>query len=186
MTRRRFVILDRDGTLIVHHRYLSDPAKVELIPGVAWGLRRLRALNLGLVVTTNQSAVARGLLSLENLEAIHGRLKELLSAEGIVLDGIYVCPHLPRDGCRCRKPKPGLLLRAARELGFEPRECYVVGDNTCDVELGRSVEATTIFLRTPYGAPEAPRGPVPADYTVCGFEEAVERISRLVRGDDRA
>ena len=183
MNRRRFVVLDRDGTLIVHHPYLTDPAKVELLPGVAPGLRRLRALNLGLVVTTNQSALGRGILSPEGLNAVHGRLKELLSEEGIVLDGIYVCPHLPEDECACRKPKPGLVLEAARELGFDPRECFVVGDNACDVDLGRALEATTIFLRTPYGAPEAPRGPVPADYVVSAFQEAVERISNLVENE---
>src|SRR5271166_4576848 len=113
MTPPRFVALDRDGTIIVERQYLSDPEAVELLPGAAAGLRTMRNLGLGLVVVTNQSAVGRGYFDLARLDEIHGRLRELLAGEDVTIDGIYVCPHTPEDGCRCRKPLPILLKRAA-------------------------------------------------------------------------
>ncbi len=148
---RRFVLLDRDGTIIVERHYLADPAGVELLPGAAAGLRRLRELGFGLVVVSNQSGVARGYLTLETLERIHARLVELLAAEGVTLDGMYFCPHGPDTGCDCRKPLPGLILRAAADLGFDPRLAVVVGDKPCDVDLGRAVGARSVLVRTGYG-----------------------------------
>jgi len=179
--RRRFVVLDRDGTLIVHHHYLRDPEKVELLPEVAEGLRELQSLGLGLVVITNQSGVGRGVISTRELEAVHRRMEELLRAQGVRLDGIYVCPHRPEDGCSCRKPQPGLLTRAARELGFDPHTAWIVGDNTCDVELGRRIKVPTIMIRTPYGAPEGARCPVTPDYLVSSFKEVVTRIVSMLQ-----
>jgi D-glycero-D-manno-heptose 1,7-bisphosphate phosphatase len=114
MTQRRFVVLDRDGTIIVERHYLSDPAGVELLPRVASGLQHLSALGLGVVVVTNQSGVGRGLFDTTRLALIHQQLCVLLAAEGIHLDGIYFCPHIPADDCACRKPRTGLLERAAQ------------------------------------------------------------------------
>jgi len=152
MTTRRFVLLDRDGTIIAEHNYLSDPAQVELLPGAAAGLRRMAEMGLGLVVVTNQSGVGRGYFTQERLDAIHARMADLLRAEGVELDGIYVCPHTPEDGCGCRKPRTGLVEAAAKAHGFDPRDCFVVGDKRCDVDLGRNVGATAILVRTGYGA----------------------------------
>ncbi len=121
MSQRRFVVLDRDGTINVDRHYLSDPDQMELLSGATAGLRAMRAMGLGLVVVTNQSAIGRGYFDLARLEEIHNRLRDLLAAERVELDGIYVCPHLPDDGCDCRKPLPGLLRRAAAELAFDPR-----------------------------------------------------------------
>lgn len=177
---RRFVALDRDGTIVVEHQYLSDPAEVELIPGVGEGLRRLRALGLGLVVVTNQSAVGRGWIDQEKLDRIHTRLNELLAAENVRLDGIYVCPHTPDDGCRCRKPLPGLLLTAAEELGFDPGQCFVIGDKPCDVELGRGVGAAAFLVRTGYGDEYAASGEVAADFVVNDLLEAAQVIEGLL------
>ena len=119
MSQRRFVLLDRDGTLIVERNYLSDPDQVELIPGAAAGLRRLAARGLGLVLVTNQSGIGRGFFDAARLAEIHERLTALLRAERVELDGIYVCPHHPDQACDCRKPRPALVLRAAAELGFD-------------------------------------------------------------------
>ena len=149
---RRFVLLDRDGTLIRKHDYLADPDLVELLPGVADGLRQLRDLGFGLVVISNQSGVGRGLFDEACVAAIHERMSQLLAAEGITLDGIYFCPHLPTDGCRCRKPLPGLVEQAASELQFDPAKSVVIGDNLCDVELGSQLDARTILVRTGHGA----------------------------------
>ena len=139
----RFVVLDRDGTLIVERHYLSQPGQVELIPGAADGLRRLCRMGLRLVVITNQSGIARGYFDEAAVFRIHRRLRDLLQAEGVGLGEIYVCPHVPEDGCRCRKPEAELLERAARDIGCDPRAAFVIGDKACDVELGRRVGATT-------------------------------------------
>jgi len=152
MTRKRFVALDRDGTLIVERHYLSDPRGVELVPGAVEGLRHMRRLGLGLVVLTNQSAVGRGFFDVRQLARIHRRMTELLAAEGVRLDGIYFCPHKPDDDCRCRKPRTGLIRDAGRELDFDPAYAFVVGDKPCDIHLGRTVGATTFLVRTGYGA----------------------------------
>ena len=180
MTGRRFVVLDRDGTIIVERQYLSDPRQVELIPGVADGLRQLREMGLGLVVVTNQSAVGQGFFDQAHLGLIHQRLCELLEAEGVYLDGIYFCPHTPEDDCLCRKPRPGLLALAAQELNFDPQACFVIGDKACDIELGRSVGATTFLVRTGYGAQVAAEDTATPEYVVDGLEEAARVIERLV------
>lgn len=177
---RRFVVLDRDGTLIVERHYLSDPAGVELIRGAAAALRRLESLGLGLVVVTNQSGIGRGLFSHERLAEIHARLESLLAEEGVRLAGIYFCPHHPDENCACRKPRTALLERAARELGFEPRRSFVVGDLASDVDLGRAVGATTLLVRTGHGARELETGAVRPDHVVGDLPEAASLIERLL------
>lgn len=178
MTRRRFVVLDRDGTVIVERHYLSDPDQVELIPGVAIALRQLRQLGLGLVVLTNQSGIGRGLFDARQVEAIHQRLCTLLEAEGVRLDGVFYCPHTPEDGCSCRKPASGLVDYAAKHLGFDPRLSVVVGDKACDLELGKRVGAVTILVRTGYGAQiEAAYGKL-ADHVVDDVAAAVPIIQQ--------
>jgi D-glycero-D-manno-heptose 1,7-bisphosphate phosphatase len=148
---RRFVVLDRDGTIIVDRPHLSDPDGVELLPGAAQGLRQLQEMGLGLIVITNQSGIGRGFFTWEHLDLIHKRLCELLKTQEVYLDGIYVCPHKPDDHCRCRKPEVDLLELAARKLGFDPWDCFVIGDKTSDIELGRRVGATTFLIRMSYG-----------------------------------
>ncbi|MBI3321248.1 MAG: HAD family hydrolase [Candidatus Omnitrophica bacterium] len=174
----RSVFLDRDGTIMVECHYLSDPAKVELIPGVGPALRQLRQMGLGLVVVTNQSAIGRGLLSVQRLGEIHGRLERLLAMEGVQLDGIYYCPHAPADQCACRKPRPGLMEQAARELNLNLRTCFVIGDKRCDLELGRRVGAGTLLVRTGYGAQLEADCHGLADYAVEGLWAAVPVIKQ--------
>lgn len=180
MTPRRFVILDRDGTMIVERHYLADPQHVELLQGAGNALRALQELGVGLVVMTNQSAIGRGLFDARRLEAIHQRLHELLGMEGVRLDGVYYCPHIPDDRCGCRKPKPGLMKRAAAELGFNPGQSVVIGDKLCDLELGRRVGATTVLVRTGYGGQVEPAAGRLADYVVNGLSEAVPIMARLL------
>lgn len=180
---RRVVVLDRDGTVIHERHYLSDPAQVELIPGVAPALRRLQQLGAGLVVLTNQSGVGRGMFTAQRVEAIHHRMCELLAAEGVRLDGVFYCPHTPEDGCACRKPATGLLERAARQLGFMPQESIVIGDKACDIELGRRVGAATVLVRTGYGAKQAAVCGALADHLVDDVGAAVPMIAQwLARG----
>lgn len=180
MMPRRFVVLDRDGTIVVERGYLSDPEQVQLIPGVGEGLRKLRALGLGLAVITNQSAVGRKYFDLARLQQIHQRMAELLAAEQVELDAIYVCPHTPDDGCQCRKPLPGLMEQASREQGFDPAASFVIGDKPCDIELGRRCQATTFLVRTGYGAEYAAAGTVAADYVVDDVAGAAQVIEELL------
>jgi D-glycero-D-manno-heptose 1,7-bisphosphate phosphatase len=143
---RRYVLLDRDGTLIVERNYLSDPSQIELMPGAVDGLKLLQSRGFGTVIVTNQSGIGRGYFDEVQLEIIHLRLRNLLSIEGITIDGIYYCPHLPDDNCLCRKPQPGLVYRAAAELQFHPGESFVIGDKPCDIEMGRRIRAATVRL----------------------------------------
>ena len=181
---RRFVLLDRDGTVIVERHYLADPAGVELSPGAAAGLRALQQAGFGLVIVTNQSGIARGLFDLPTLERIHARMTALLAAEGVHLDGLFVCPHAPEDDCACRKPRTGLVERAVAALHFEPPASFVVGDNVGDILLGRAIGATTVLVQTGYGARVAAEGQVRADHEVADLGAAAELIKRLAASAD--
>lgn len=173
---RPFVALDRDGTLVVERNYLSRAADVELVPGAGEALRSLAAAGFGLVVVTNQSGVGRGYFGLDALEEVNGRLVELLAQEGARLDGIYACPHAPDDGCGCRKPRGGLLRKAGHELGFEPEKAIVIGDNEGDVGLGNAVGATTILVRTGYGAAVESSGIARPAHTVADLPAAATLV----------
>ena len=175
-----FVVLDRDGTLIVEQHYLSDPAQVELIAGAAEGLRRLDELGLHMVVITNQSGIARRYFDEATVLLINERLRQLLEVEGVRLGGIYVCPHLPDDGCRCRKPEAELLERAARDLGCAAETAFVIGDKSSDVQLGQRVGATTFLVRTGYGANFIADSGVTPDYVVNDLRAAAQVIERLL------
>ena len=149
---RPYIILDRDGTVIEEKHYLSDPDQVALLPGAAEGLRRFQDQGFGLVIVSNQSGIGRGYFSAQTVARVNERMIQLLGREGVRIDGIYVCPHSPEDGCECRKPKPGLVIQAAKSLNFDATECWVIGDKTCDVELGNRVGAATLLVRTGYGS----------------------------------
>lgn len=149
------VFLDRDGTIIEDKHYLHDPGGVELIPGAADGLRRLRGLGLRLVLVSNQSGVGRGYFGRGDVERVQGRLIELLAAQGVALDAFYICPHAPEQDCDCRKPAPGLVRRACAELGLDARASFVVGDKPCDVELAQATGGRGILVRTGGGARHA-------------------------------
>ena len=177
---RRCVLLDRDGTIVFERGYIRDPDEIELLPGAAAALRRLAKSGLALAVVTNQSAVGRGLLTEERLAEIHQRLRELLAVEEVALAGIYFCPHVPEDGCACRKPETGLFDRASRELGFLPSDSFVIGDKECDVELGRRAGATTVLVRTGYGDDVAKDRSVLPDYVADDLAEAAGIIERLI------
>lgn len=149
--KKGFVLLDRDGTVIVEKHYLSDPNQVELISGVANILKILKEMGFGLAIITNQSGIGRKYFDLITLEKIHSKLNELLLKEGVILDDIYFCPHIPEDNCLCRKPKTKLVKKAILKHNFDPKLSFVVGDNKADIELGKNIGATTILVRTGYG-----------------------------------
>jgi histidinol-phosphate phosphatase family protein len=179
---RPTIVLDRDGTIIEEREYLSDPGQVELIPGAAAALLGLQEMGFDLVVLTNQSGVARGFFSEAILQEIHRRLEQLLAEAGVRLAGIYVCPHTPEDNCGCRKPKLGLMERAAKEVGFAAERSFVIGDKASDIEMGHSAGAITFLVRTGYGARvEAEQGSI-ADYVVDDLDAAARVIRQWGAG----
>ncbi|MCD6120042.1 HAD family hydrolase [bacterium] len=149
------VFLDRDGTLIKHIPYLADPAEVELILGVPKALRTLRDMGLLLVVISNQSGVARGMFTEEDVAATNQRMAELILSEGgPSLDAIYFCPHHPEGiipeytlCCNCRKPAPGMIHRAVDELSIDLPRSFLVGDFLAsDIMLGLALGLGTIYF----------------------------------------
>jgi histidinol-phosphate phosphatase family protein len=131
------LLVDRDGTLIEDVGYLRDPAQVKLVDGAAEALRALQR-DWALVVISNQSGIARGLISEREAEAVHAAFIAAFAAEGVTFAGCYYCPHAPEGGCTCRKPAPGLIVEAARELGLDLRRSVMLGDKASDVEAGRA------------------------------------------------
>jgi HAD superfamily hydrolase (TIGR01662 family) len=148
--RPRAVLFDRDGTLVVDVPYNGDPGRVELMPGARAALDTLRAAGIAVGLVSNQSGVARGRLAPAQVDAVNARLAELAGP----FDAVAWCPHGPEDGCDCRKPAPGLVLRAAAELGVAPEECAVVGDIGSDVQAARAAGARGVLVPTPVTRPE--------------------------------
>jgi D-glycero-D-manno-heptose 1,7-bisphosphate phosphatase len=154
----RCVFLDRDGTINEEVNYLSDPDQLRLIGGAAEAIKRLNGGGFKVVVITNQAGIARGYFSEATLQQIHRELEKMLRAQEAHIDAIYYCPHHPTAGigvykidCNCRKPKPGLLERAARELNLDLRQSFVVGDKSADLQAGNAVGCRAILVRTGYG-----------------------------------
>jgi len=144
------VLLDRDGTLVVDVPYNGEPERVAAMAGARAALDRLRAAGIPLAVVSNQSGIARGLLTAAQVEAVNRRVEELLGPLGPFL----YCPHGPDDGCDCRKPAPGLLLAAARALDVEPQRCALIGDIGADVEAARAAGARAVLVPTPRTLPQ--------------------------------
>jgi D,D-heptose 1,7-bisphosphate phosphatase len=147
------IFLDKDGTLIEDVPYNVDPARMRLLPGVADGLRLVHAAGYPLVVISNQSGVARGYFSEDALPAVEARLRELLAGAAVPLAGFYYCPHHPRGSvvayaveCLCRKPAPGLLLRAASDLNLDLTRSWFIGDILNDVEAGQRAGCRTVLI----------------------------------------
>ena len=176
--RRRFVILDRDGTVIEEREYLSQPEQVALISGAGAALRKLRQMGFGLVMITNQSGIGRGYFDQAQLGLVHERLAQVLQEESVKLDGIYVCPHTPDDRCACRKPGTGLIEKAAKELDFDLEGSIVIGDKDCDIDMGRRAGAMTFLVRTGYGAQF--ENAVAADFVVDDLAAATASIGCLM------
>lgn len=155
------VFIDRDGTLTEEVGYVNHPKRLRLLSRSAEAIRRLNRSGLKAVLVTNQSGVARGYFSAEVLQAVNEALVSQLKAEGAYLDGLYVCVHHPTAGkppyrvaCDCRKPEPGLLRRAAVDLGLDLSRSFTVGDKISDVLAGRRAGTRSILVLTGYGLGE--------------------------------
>lgn len=153
--KRRAVFLDRDGTLNPDPGYISRPEDFELFPGTGEALRRLRDADFLLVVVTNQSGVARGIIPPLSLEKIHEKMRRELARSGAEPDAIYVCPHhpdypppgrLPGKSCGCRKPEPGLVIKALAEWKIDAASSFVVGDRMTDVQMALAAGVPPVLI----------------------------------------
>jgi D-glycero-D-manno-heptose 1,7-bisphosphate phosphatase len=158
---RPAVFIDRDGTLTEEVGYVNHPKRLRLLPRSAEAIRRLNVAEVPAVVVTNQAGIARGYFSLEVLEAVNRELRAQLADAGAHLDGVYVCPHHPSDGeppyravCDCRKPEPGLLLRAAADLALDLSASVLVTDRASDLAAAARVGARSVLVLTGYGLGE--------------------------------
>src|SRR5215211_6803278 len=185
---RRAVFLDKDGTLIEDVPFNVDPELIRLGPGAALGLPRLHRAGFRLIVVSNQAGVARGRFAESALRAVHDRLRRLLADLGVPLAGFYYCPHHPEGtvpgyaaGCECRKPSPGLILRAAREHAIDPGRSWFVGDILDDVEAGRRAGCRTVLLDVGHETEwELTPARIP-DFTVANLDAAARLIINVDR-----
>jgi D-glycero-D-manno-heptose 1,7-bisphosphate phosphatase len=161
VTSRPAVFIDRDGTLTEEVGYVNHPSRLRLLPGAGEAIRRLNAAGVAAVVVTNQAGIARAYFSESVLKAVNESLRAQLARAGARRDGLYVCLHHPREGeapyrarCDCRKPRPGLLLRAAGELGLDRARSTMVGDKASDLLAARAAGADAVLVLTGYGQGE--------------------------------
>lgn len=155
--KQKAIFLDRDGTINKYVGFLRNIDEFELLPGVSEAIRMINASGYLSVVVTNQPVIARGEVSFEELDNIHCKMETLLGKDGAYIDGVYFCPHHPHKGyegeipelkieCDCRKPKPGMLLKAAEELNIDLKASYMIGDSDSDVQAGEAAGCTGIKI----------------------------------------
>jgi D-glycero-D-manno-heptose 1,7-bisphosphate phosphatase len=186
-TLRPAVFLDRDGTINEQMGYINHLERFVLLPGSARAIARLNQAGFVVVVITNQSGVARGYFPEELVHEVNRKMIRSLAREGARLDGIYYCPHHPqgetslyRLDCTCRKPRPGLLHRAAAEHSLDFKQSFVVGDSVSDLKAARQVGAKAVLVLTGYGRGEfdyvLPEKKVRPDYVAENLGAAVDWI----------
>jgi histidinol-phosphate phosphatase family protein len=186
--RRAAVFLDRDGTINEEVDFVRTPEQLVLLPGASAAVRRLNEAGLVTCVISNQSGVARGFYTEDDLAGIHEKFEADLAGAGARIDRIYYCPHHPTKGlppydvaCECRKPAPGMLLRGARDFDVDLARSYVVGDRDVDIQAARAVGAHAVLVRTGYGArtlEEIAGTGIAPDYVASDLSDAVTHILR--------
>jgi D-glycero-D-manno-heptose 1,7-bisphosphate phosphatase len=152
------VLLDRDGVINEDVSYLHQPEHLRLIPGSASAIQRLNQHQIPVIVITNQAGVARGYFPESQVAVLHAALSQQLAFDGAHIDRFYYCPHHPTEGigayrvdCTCRKPKPGMLLQAAREFNLELSRSFFVGDALSDMQAGEAAGCQNVLVQTGYG-----------------------------------
>ena len=173
---RRAVFFDRDGTLMEETHYCSDPAQVRVFEGAGDALDLLRAAGFAVVVVSNQSGIGRGFFTVEQYRAVEAEFLRQIGAGRI--DRSYFCPDAPGAPSICRKPEPGMLLAAARDLDLDLVQSWMVGDKAGDIECGRRAGTRTILVRTGYGAGE----PCSSDFAAVDVAEAAGIILKALLG----
>ncbi len=174
------VFVDRDGTLNDDPGYLASPDMLVLFPGVVEAVAKLKRAGCCVVLVTNQSGIGRSYFTRTDLHAIHDKLQVLLRQGGGMLDGIFFCPHLPEEGCACRKPSPGLVHQAVETLGVRVSRSYVVGDKRSDMELAKNIGAIGVLVSSSAISEEAVQahkeGVLNIECFTLSFGQAVEWI----------
>ena len=176
---RPAVFLDRDGTVSEEVGYMQSLSMYSVFPWTSRAIRRINDIGWAAVLVTNQSGVGRGLFDNGLVEQVHGLLRGEIAREGARLDGIYYCPHLPDDGCECRKPRPGMLQRASQEMKLDLGRSFVIGDRYSDIRTGVAVGARTILVLSGAGTEQHERyrgDEIQPDYVVPTLDHAVELI----------
>jgi histidinol-phosphate phosphatase family protein len=181
------VFVDRDGTLNQDSGYVTSPEQLVLFPGVPEAIARLNDLGIKVIMVTNQSAIGRGMMTMQDLENIHARLDTLIRPFGASIDGIFSCPHHPQDHCVCRKPNAGLIYEAVDRFSLDLSRCYLVGDKLSDLEVAQKVAVPGILVLTsPYSAcalQARDQGQVSIEYVADSFAQAVVWIEQdLLKG----
>lgn len=181
------VFLDRDGTVNVEIDFLTSPNQIQIIPRSDAAIRELNNLGVKVFIVTNQSGIARGFLTEETLMEIHRELSSKLLRAKAHIDAYYYCPHLPGANdarynidCECRKPRPGMLMRAAREHNIDLRQSFTIGDRCRDVEMGKTVGTSTAMVATGYGAREKNDCIVQPDFFASDLYEAVQFVKKTI------
>lgn len=171
---RPAVFLDRDGTVIEDRGVLAEPSEVVFFPDTVDALRRLQERFL-LFIVTNQPGVARGAITLENVNRVNARVLSHLADHGVTVTAVYVCPHQGSDDCSCIKPNPHFLHKAAEAYGVDLPRSFTVGDHPHDVEFAHSVGARGVYVRTGHGEKHLPELPA-GEIVVSGIGEAADWI----------
>ena len=177
----RFLLLDRDGTLIVEKNYLHDPAEVELIPGAALVLSEARKNGWGIVCISNQAGVGRGYFDSAAVDAVNERIERLLNAKGASIDQYYFCTDHPDLPSTYRKPAPGMALDAAKDFDIDLHSSVVVGDKPADVDFGKAIGATTVLVRTGYGLEHETAGDCEPDFIIDSLADLSAILEQLQR-----
>ncbi len=174
------VFLDRDGTIAEEAGYPNSLSRFQMFPFAAAAIRRLNDAGLPVIVVTNQSGVARGFFPESLVHRVHDKMRAELAAGNARVDGVYFCPHGKEDDCNCRKPRPGMLQRAAEEHHLTLNGSFVVGDRHADVEMGQSAGCKGILVLTGYGSGEyewnRAKWPLQPDCVAEDLSQAVEYI----------
>ena len=170
------VFFDRDGTLMEDVDYCNDPRQVAVYPGVREALALLKKHGFKKIIITNQSGIGRGRITLEQYHQVHAALLEQIGAESI--EGAYFCPDRPEDPSTCRKPLPGMVLKAAREHDIDLASSYFIGDKEADIGCGRNAGTRTILVKTGYGMKHLDSNP---DFIA---KDVVEAIAIILRNRD--
>jgi len=172
------VFLDRDGVINKEVGYLSSVADFEFIPNVVEALKILSETEYKIIIVTNQSGVARGFFSKEQLFEIHEYMINQLKKDKIRIDKIYVCMHHPNDKCNCRKPEIGLLKEAEKEFNIDLKKSFFIGDKTIDIETGKRAGCKTVLVKTGYGGKDKEYNVFP-DYLAFDLLDAVGFIKKF-------
>jgi histidinol-phosphate phosphatase family protein len=178
---KRAVFLDRDGTINEDTGYIGSPERLRLIDGTVDAVKKINEAGMMVVIISNQSGVGRGYFTTEAVETVNNRLRNILGKGGAKIDAFYYCPHHPDEGCRCRKPRTGLVLRASKELGIDLSSSYVIGDKVSDIEMAYKSGAKAVLVLTGYGTEHKGLLKRSPDFIAKKLSEAVDWIIKDVK-----